>query len=237
MLQQIAPVVAPVGQARSNYSVFADLAVRTGVASADEIPTEEAAIELILDSSGRGADLRAELTAKGFARPASGDHPVQFVDVFPKTDDRKIHLVPVALDAEAREGLYTYQEDPGTAHTPLTLISPATNRTISSTLGQLRKGPVPLEMHPADAAARGLTDGQRVKVANALGEVLCRLRLSHDQRPGVVELPKGLWAHNTDNGFTACALAPDSVHRPRGRRLLQRRAGGGLPGLKSSRLR
>ena len=66
-------------------------------------------------------------------------------------------------------------------------------------------------MHPADAAARGLTDGQRVKVANDLGEVLCRLRLSHDQRPGVVELPKGLWAHNTDNGFTACALAPDSV--------------------------
>ena len=54
-------------------------------------------------------------------------------------------------------------------------------------------------------------DGQRVKVANDLGEVLCRLRLSHDQRPGVVELPKGLWAHNTDNGFTACALAPDSV--------------------------
>ena len=211
VLQQIAPVVAPVAQARSNYSVFADLAIRTGVASADEIPTEEAAIELILDSSGRGADLRAELTANGFARPASGDHPVQFVDVFPKTDDRKIHLVPVALDAEAREGLYTYQEDPGTARTPLTLISPATNRTISSTLGQLRKGPVPLEMHPADAAARGLTDGQRVKVANDIGEVLCRLRLSHDQRPGVVELPKGLWAHNTDNGFTACALAPDSV--------------------------
>ncbi len=210
VLQRIAPVVPPIGQARSNYTVFADLAVRTGVAPADEIPTEEHAIELILDSSGRGADLQAELTAQGFARPAAGDHPVQFVDVFPKTDDRKIHLVPVALDAEAREGLYTYQEDPGTAETPLTLISPATNRTISSTLGQLRKGPVALEMHPADAAARGLADGQRVKVTNGHGEVHCRLHLSHDQRPGVVELPKGLWAHNTDNGATACALAPDT---------------------------
>ncbi len=210
VLQEIAPVIEPVGQARSNYSVFADLAVRTGVASADEIPTEQAAIGLILDSSGRGVDLRTQLTEQGFARPASGDHPVQFVDVFPKTDDRKIHLVPVALDAESREGLYVYQDDPATDRTPLALISPATNRTISSTLGQLRKGPVPLEMHPDDAAARGLADGQRVRVANALGEVLCRLRLSTDQRPGVVELPKGLWAHNTDNGATACALAPDS---------------------------
>lgn len=210
VLQEIAPVIEPVGQARSNYSVFADLAVRTGVASADEIPTEQAAIGLILDSSGRGVDLRTQLTEKGFARPASGDHPVQFVDVFPKTDDRKIHLVPVALDAESREGLYVYQDDPATDRTPLALISPATNRTISSTLGQLRKGPVPLEMHPDDAAARGLAEGQRVRVANALGEVLCRLRISNDQRPGVVELPKGLWAHNTDNGATACALAPDS---------------------------
>lgn len=210
ILQQIAPVIAPVGQARSNYSVFADLAVRTGVAAADEVPTEEAAIGLILDSSGRGADLHGEITTKGFALPPAGDRPVQFVDVFPKTDDRKVHLVPVALDAEAREGLYSYQEDPGTARTPLALISPATNRTISSTLGQLRKGPVALEMHPADAAARGLVDGQHVRVTNDYGEVLCRLRISHDQRAGVVELPKGLWAHNTDNGATACALAPDT---------------------------
>ena len=210
ILQEISPVIAPVGEARSNYVVFADLALRTGVASAEEIPSEQDAIALILDSSGRGLDLRDQLSKQGYARPAAGDHPVQFVDVFPKTDDRKVHLVPVQLDAESHEGLYTYQEDPGGPATPLALLSPATNRTISSTLGQLRKGPVALEMNPGDAAARGLLDGQRVRVANGLGEVLCRLHLSHDQRPGVVELPKGLWSHNTDNGATACALAPDS---------------------------
>ena len=135
----------------------------------------------ILDSSGRGPELRAELATQGFARPAAGDHPVQFVDVFPQTDDRKIHLVPVALDAEAREGLYSYQEDPATAERPLALVSPATNRTISSTLGQLRKGPVALEIHPADAAARGLTDGQPVRVANEYGEVL--LPIANFARP------------------------------------------------------
>jgi anaerobic selenocysteine-containing dehydrogenase len=210
LLQKSSAVIAPVGQARSNYSVFADLAVRAGVASADEIPGEEAAIAKILDSSGRGADLTAELVQHGYAKPSSGDRPIQFVDIFPRTADRKIHLVPVALDAEAREGLYTYQADPASAKAPLALISPATNRTISSTLGELRKGPVALEMHPSDAAARGLTDGQPVRVSNTLGEVYCRLKVTHDQRPGVVELPKGLWARNTDNGATACALAPDS---------------------------
>ncbi|MEO8276068.1 MAG: molybdopterin-dependent oxidoreductase [Thermoanaerobaculia bacterium] len=210
-LQAISPVVAPAGEARSNYSVFADLAVRTGVATEGEIPTEDAAISAILDSSGRGAELREELGARGFALPPTGSSPVQFVDVFPKTDDRKIHLVPVALDAEAPEGLYAYQPDPATAAAPLALVSPATNRTISSTLGQLRRGPVPLEMHPADATARGLTSGQRVRVSNALGEVVCNLHVSADMRPGVVELPKGLWAHNTENGATACALAPDTL--------------------------
>lgn len=210
VLQSIAPVVEPVGQARSNYSVFAELAIKTGVAQADEIPTEELAIGQILESSGRGAVLREEIAAHGYARPEAGDRPIQFVDVFPRTEDRKIHLVPVALDAEAREGLYTYQPDPASAQAPLALLSPATNRTISSTLGQLRRGPVPVEMHPHDAAARGLTDGQRVRVVNALGEVICNLHLSSDLRPGVVELPKGLWGHNTENGATACALAPDS---------------------------
>jgi formylmethanofuran dehydrogenase subunit D len=30
-------------------------------------------------------------------------------------------------------------------------------------------------------------------------------------RPGVVYLPKGIWSHNTLNGATACALAPDTL--------------------------
>jgi anaerobic selenocysteine-containing dehydrogenase len=211
VLQSIAPVVQPYREARSNYSVFADLALRTGVAQPGEIPDEETAIQQILESSGEGPALRAAMATHGFARPAGGDRPIQFVDVFPRTEDRKVHLVPVALDAEAREGLYAYQPDPGSERAPLALVSPSTNRTISSTLGQLRKGPVPLEMHPHDATARGLINGQRVRVANDYGAVICHLRVSADMRPGVVELPKGLWAQNTENGATANALAPDTL--------------------------
>jgi anaerobic selenocysteine-containing dehydrogenase len=119
--------------------------------------------------------------------------------------------VPEALDAEAPAGLYAYRPEPASAERfPLALISPATQRTISSTFGHLDRRRVPLQMHPEDAQARGLGDGDRVRVWNELGEVICGIRISGAVRPGVVELPKGLWSHHTENGATANALAPDS---------------------------
>jgi anaerobic selenocysteine-containing dehydrogenase len=214
VLHEAAPVVAAAGESRPNYEVFAELCRRTGVAGIEgmgEIPDERGAIDVMLDATGRGDELRSALAERGFATPPCGDRPVQFIDVFPKTADGKIHLVPADLDAEAPRGLYAFQPDPATGQEPLALVSPSTNRTISSTFGQLRKGPVPLEMHPDDAAARGLASGDRVRIANRYGEVICRLRVSTAMRPGVVELPKGLWSHNTDNGATANALAPDTL--------------------------
>ena len=145
------------------------------------------------------------------AFPDFGSSPVQFVEVFPQTPDRKVHLVPEALDREAPGGLYAFRGDPATERFPLALISPSTHHTISSTFGQLRRGQVALEIHPADAAARGIADGATVRVWNELGEVRCAARLSSDLRPGVVFLPKGLWSHQTASGTTANALAPDTL--------------------------
>jgi anaerobic selenocysteine-containing dehydrogenase len=70
---------------------------------------------------------------------------------------------------------------------------------------------VPVELHPDDAAARGLSDGDRVRVHNDHGEVHTTLRVSPDLRPGTAVLPKGLWSHNTEDGNTANALAPDTL--------------------------
>jgi anaerobic selenocysteine-containing dehydrogenase len=82
---------------------------------------------------------------------------------------------------------------------------------ISSTFGQLRRGEVPLEISPEDARARGIVDGDRVRVWNPLGEVQVAARISKDVRPGVVVLPKGLWRHHTRNGATANALVPETL--------------------------
>jgi len=77
----------------------------------------------------------------------------------------------------------------------------------------LRPGQVPLEMHPRDAAARGLDTGDkpRVRVFNDYGEVRCRLRLNPDLKPGVTLLPKGAWFRSTESDNNACALAPDTL--------------------------
>jgi anaerobic selenocysteine-containing dehydrogenase len=155
--------------------------------------------------------LRAQLARDGVATPPDGPTPIPFVDVFPDTPDRRIHLVPAALDREAPGGLYHYTPDPRTAAYPLALISPALATQISSTFGQLRKAPGQLELSPGDAAARGVATGDAVRVWNAHGEVECVARVTAEVRDGVCVLAKGLWRKHTRNGYTANALIPQGL--------------------------
>jgi anaerobic selenocysteine-containing dehydrogenase len=208
ILQRASAVAEPAGEARPNYEVFAELCGRLGLSRPDE---PETAAELGAALLNRAPRLQADAERDGFAYPDTGWAPVQFVDVFPQTPDRKIHLVPESLDQEAPLGLYGFQEDPATAAYPLALISPATNRTISSTLGGLYKDMAALEIHPEDAASRGIQTGDTVRIWNDLGEVRVAARVSADLRPGVVFLPKGLWSKHTLSGTTSNALSPDTL--------------------------
>jgi len=211
VIHRIEPVAEPPGEARPNYEVFAELTRRLGLDRPGDLEDPVALERALLDGSADNRAVRAGLDADGIADAPCGQTPIQFVDTFPLTADRKVHLVPEALDREAPFGLYAFQPDPATAAAPLALISPATNRTISSYLGHLRRGKVPLEMHPDDAAARGLGEGDRVRIWNSYGEVVTGLRLNSDLTPGVVCLPKGLWAKHTENGRTANALSPPTL--------------------------
>ena len=143
--------------------------------------------------------------------PPFGFRPIQFVDVMPKTSDQKVDLFPDALNAEAPAGLYTFQPDPSTERFPLALISPSSDRTISSTLGELPRPTVALVMHPADADARTLKDGDPIRVFNELGEVQCALKVEASIREGTVSLPKGLWRKSTWNQMTGNVLVADSL--------------------------
>jgi anaerobic selenocysteine-containing dehydrogenase len=66
-------------------------------------------------------------------------------------------------------------------------------------------------MNPEDAAARGLSHEDPVRVFNDLGEVQVPLAINKDIRPGTVSLAKGLWRKSTYNASTANALVPDSL--------------------------
>jgi anaerobic selenocysteine-containing dehydrogenase len=199
---------APPGEARSNNQLFGALLERLGLVREGDAMTDDELVARTLAESPRGGELAAQLADRGVAAPPDGPRPIPFADAFPDTLDGKIHLVPPALDREAPGGLYAYRADPGTDEFPLALISPALATQISSTFGQLRKIPGALEMAPADATARGLADGDPVRIWNAQGEVRCRVRITPDVRPGVCVLPKGLWRKHTDNGLTANALIP-----------------------------
>jgi anaerobic selenocysteine-containing dehydrogenase len=54
-----------------------------------------------------------------------------------------------------------------------------------------------LLMHPEDAAARGLADGQLVNLRTRAGSVCAPLQISDAMMPGVVSLPHG-WGHGRD---------------------------------------
>ena len=138
-------------------------AVRAARLLSDAEPKDELELTVrVLDAlpGTIGAELRG---ARHRHRPF-GIAPIQFVDVFPNTPDRKVDLFPAALEASAPMGLYRFQPDPATERYPLALISPASDRTISSTLGELPRPDVKLLMHPDDAGARGLTEGDLVRI-------------------------------------------------------------------------
>jgi anaerobic selenocysteine-containing dehydrogenase len=67
-----------------------------------------------------------------------------------------------------------------------------------------------LLMHPQDAGARGLRDGQRVRVTSRTGMVEAPLELSDEMRPGVVSLPHG-WGHQRPGTRLAVASARPGV--------------------------
>jgi anaerobic selenocysteine-containing dehydrogenase len=206
-LHLVQPAITPVGESRSNHELFRELSVRLGLGDDDEMGEAGALMEA---ASRMPEAVGAALMAGQRPEGPGGGRPVQFVDVTPATPSGRIQLFPEGLAADGAAP-YTYRPDPTTTAYPLALISPASEHTISSTLGEHRPGIVKLKMHPEDARARSIADGDSIRIFNELGEVQCEAAVSPEVRPGTVSLPKGLWARSTYNGATANALVPDTL--------------------------
>jgi anaerobic dimethyl sulfoxide reductase subunit A len=108
--------------------------------------------------------------------------------------------IEIASDRYRREtgfpAIPTWQPPPEESGYPLRLITPKSRHYTHS---QSNLPPLSgreaqaLTMHPADAAARGIEDGDIVRIYNAQGEGLLPVRLSHNIMPGVVSLLEGIW--------------------------------------------
>ena len=206
----IKPVIPASGEARSNAVVFAELGRSMGW---DDPPFHWSEEELLLRAVEAievpGQQPRMLGLAEGRTLPVEfeGGAPVQFSTVFPRTPDGKIHLAPEVLGGTP----YRHLENPVTDY-PLALITPASSRRTNSTFGELDEGPVRAKLHPEDAQQRNIEPGDRVRVRNDLGEVVCLAEVGSAIRPGVVVITKGAWRKASFNGSTANALCPDHVN-------------------------
>jgi anaerobic selenocysteine-containing dehydrogenase len=83
------------------------------------------------------------------------------------------------------------------ARYPLAMISPPARHFLNSTFVNVKslraiEGEPLLEIHPEDAAARGIADGSVVRVFNDRGSYRCKAEVSTRARPGVVN-GLGVW--------------------------------------------
>jgi anaerobic selenocysteine-containing dehydrogenase len=191
-LQWADPVLPPAGEARSNHAVFSALAAALGFTEPEFRATEEDVARTLVDVDR----LRRE-------RIQEPPRPLQFVDAFPQRGHVELAGPP---------GPPLYRPPPVDVELPLTLISPASGKAVSSQLFEgSPAGSAVVELGPADAAARGLRSGDRVRLRNSIGEVVAVLSVTPEVPPGVASLAKGLWRRHTLNGWTSNALVPGHV--------------------------
>jgi anaerobic selenocysteine-containing dehydrogenase len=209
-LQRAERVIPPQGDALPNVEIFRRLAARFGFTDAVFTATDDELMDEALDGADpRLGGMRPSRIPTDRAIPMTrdGEDFILFKNVFPDTKSGKVELASPYL--EQKYGARLPRFAPVASRYPLALISPASDRMITSTFGSVSHPTAPpLEMHPDDAAARGLVDGTRVRVWNELGEVYLPLRVSDVIPRGVVCTLKGAWLRTSDNGQTISALCP-----------------------------
>jgi anaerobic selenocysteine-containing dehydrogenase len=94
---------------------------------------------------------------------------------------------------------------------PLNILSPKNHAFLNSGYGNIARqlghaGEQYIVMHPTDARARGIAEGERVEVFNDRGRFHAELQVSDEVREGVIVAPLGYWASNSANGRSVNAV-------------------------------
>lgn len=211
-LQRAEPVIPPLAEALPNTEIFRRLAGRFGFDDPcfkatdaelmnDAVDPADARLEGIRPSH---IPIRGALQMKG----SDGKPMVLFENVFPATPSGRVELKSETLAAKwGPEALLPIWRERKNEY-PLMLVSPSSDKRISSTMGGLPASRVipELLMHPKDAAERNLLSGTNARVWNERGEVVLRLRVTDAVPSGVVASEKGAWLATSPTGQTISAL-------------------------------
>jgi anaerobic selenocysteine-containing dehydrogenase len=220
------PAIAPVGEARPNAEVFRQLARRMGFDEPCFSDDDETLARQALRSDHprmQGIDWDT-LSASGWQRLNVPRHWAPFAaGGFPTPSGRcefyseraaQAGLDPLPGYTPPRESA---EGDPALARRhPLAFLSPPARNFLNSTFGNLPVGREPdaeprAEIHPDDAAPRGIVDGAWLRLRNDRGSLRLRARVTEDVRPGVVVAQSIWWRKLAPDGNNANALTSQAL--------------------------
>ena len=210
--------VPPPGECRTNTSLFRALATRMGFDDPCFADTDDDLIDQALSSGHAflaGIDrrrLEREYSVRLNVAPA-GEPFRPFVNGGYGTPSGKCELGPEAQDydppSESRLG-----DADLAGRFPLEMISPKNDDSMNSTFGYLGVRDAEtsrLAIHPADASARTIRDGDPVRIFNDRGELRLTARVTPDIAAGVVSCPSLRWQKLAADRRNANVLVSDRL--------------------------
>lgn len=230
-LQMSEQAIAPLGECRSNVELFRDLAQRMGFEdecfrqSVDEMMD----VALATGHSRLVGITRQRLEKEGhvrlnFSNGQAHDDSAPFLPFaqgkFP-TPSGKAELYSDALAAQGLDPVASFIPPRESRHTelarkfPLELLARKADNFLNSSFCNLEsiqqmEQPELLELHSADAAQRGIRDGDRVRVFNERGEITLTARLNGAVARGVVGARLN-WAKLTPGGRNINVLTSERL--------------------------
>ncbi|MBG6070792.1 anaerobic selenocysteine-containing dehydrogenase [Polaromonas sp. CG_9.7] len=198
------PAIAPQGESKPNTQIFRELAARMGYADPCFLDDDET-----LCRAAFGDQVAFQtLLDQGFATLPLPDAP--FAEGGFPTPSGRCEFFSERLAAQGLDGLPdhvpNYEAAGTSSEFPLAMISPPARNFMNSTFANVKtlramEGEPLLEMHPDDAAARGIANGSTVRVFNARGDYRVKAEVSLRARPGVV-VGLGIWWRKLGLGGT-----------------------------------
>lgn len=206
-LQMSRPVIAPVGQSRSTLAIFQDLAARLGfkdeVFSLDEMDFIES---FLLEDSPYLAGVDFEALKSG--RPVRLNIPSNpYADGF-STPSGKVEFYSQAMADQGLDPLPDGQplrDSDGGDRYRLEFITPPHHLFLNSAFNEIdelrqRADQARVMIHPATARARGIADGDPVRVFNDRGACCFLAQVTDDTQAGLL-VAEGLhWPSLTPGG-------------------------------------
>ena len=197
------PAIAPLGEAKTNTQIFRELSVCMGMNNPLLQEDDESLCRLALQHP-RNLQSTAPVTWETLLQDGFAHWPVQdapFAHGGFATASGKCEFVSPGLQALGQDGLPDFipnYEAPTAQDTyPLAMISPPARNFLNSSFVNVKslrdmEGEPLLEIHPDDAAARQLQDGEMVRVFNDRGSYECKAQITTRAQPGMV-VGLGIW--------------------------------------------